>query len=126
VVGSIVNRVGDRGSTQVDRETAIKGTQVGSTRENKTLVIKWGKIRATKRDTVRRVDNIRGAEQVSGKETRDGPTKENRIRVYLKDKSTKTDTESLEDLVGVKEEKSVEFQWLQVVHTPGLPQIATL
>jgi len=85
-------------------------------------VIKWGKIRATKRDTVRRVENIEGKEQFSGKETRDGPTKEERI----KDKATKTDTRILEDLVGVKGEKVVEFQWLQVVHTPGLPQIATL
>lgn len=122
-----MNPVGDRGgSTQVDRETAIKGTQVGSTREDKTQVIKWGKIRATKRDTVRRLDNIEGVEQVSGKETRDGPTKEDRIKVCLKDKATKTDTRSLEDLVGVKGEKTVEFQWLLVVHTPGLPQIATL
>ena len=94
-----MNRVGDRGgSTQVDREMAIKGTQVGSTREDKTQVIKWGKIRATKRDTVKRVENIEGEEQVSGKETRDGPTKEERI----KDKATKTDTRILEDLGGSK------------------------
>ena len=94
-----MNRVGDRGgSTQVDRETAIKGTQGASTREDKTQVIKWGKIRATTRDTVRRLDNIEGVKQVSGKETRDGPTKEERI----KDKATKTDTRILEDLGGSK------------------------
>jgi len=69
---------------------------------------------------------MEGAEQVSGKEIKDGPTKENIIKVRLKDKATRTDTKGLEDLVGVKGEKVVEFQWLQVVHTPGLLQIATL